>query len=31
MKWDGGELENDYLKDYRHDAEVYIRQHPDHW
>lgn len=30
MKWDGGELENDYLKDYRHDAEVYIRQHPDH-
>lgn len=30
MKWDGGELENDYLRDYRHDAEVYIRQHPDH-
>ena len=30
MKWDGDELENDYLKDYRHDAEVYIRQHPDH-
>ena len=30
IKWDGGELENDYLKDYRHDAEVYIRQHPDH-